>query len=666
MLVREGACAGACDAGGMTALHVAAAAEVADYKVCRALIENGADVNARDAAGRTPVDLARLRHDAQKVRYLESQGGDIIPLYFARRPDSGSSSGSGSGGAGQWVPPYARVRRSGAARRSLARLDLSIGDERPVDRWGFEIPEDKEEEGGGEGHNTLSAAAMTAEEEKVEERRTRKWEAMTRSREEWEQWMRRSAGKVRERCYKGIPAAARARAWPLLAGAGRVRAMYAADYYRALLCEASPALHQIDLDINRTFRSHALFRTRYGSGQRMLFNILRAYSVYDRDLAYCQGMAELAAVLLMHMPEEDAFWTLVQLLASPKYAMRELFLPGFAALHTRFHVHTRLLQHAVPRLHEHFEAIGLKTVFYATKWYATLFSGVLPFAHCMRVWDIVLLEGTEVLYTVALRTLEAHQRHYAALPLDAALPALLSLAGTVVEPPDAFVATATHHPVPHALVDTFRLEYARQQFRLNREEARGPVPAPPAAGTTTALAHCSSEDDLARSRSTSRSRSHSSRRRSACLAPARTTRTTPVASSLGDPCSVENFSFRSFLLHRRQPRESPPAAAPAVAPTVAAAAPTTPTPLPPLPPETPTTAPPLRRKPASSPSFDSFSSLVSITTAPASRPIPVPGAVPVPASASVAASPAHSASAFRQIPPGGVPEEALAGPPLPS
>ena len=662
MLVREGASAGARDASGMTALHVAAAAEAADFRVCRALIENGADVNACDAAGRKPVDLARLRHDAQKVRYLESQGGDIIPLYFARH-DSSSSGSSGSG-TEQWVPPYARARRS--ANRRLARLDLSIGNERPVDRWGFEVPESSSSSDGGDEDDKEDKAALggtlTAAEEKVEERRTRKWEAMTRSREDWEHWTRRSAAKVRERVYKGIPAAARARAWPLLAGAGRVRAMYGADHYRGLLCEASPALHQIDLDINRTFRSHALFRTRYGAGQRMLFNILRAYSVYDRDLAYCQGMAELAAVLLMHMPEEDAFWTLVQLLASPQYALRELFLPGFAALHTRFHVHTRLLQHAVPRLHEHFEAIGLKTVFYATKWYATLFSGVLPFEHCMRVWDIVLLEGTEVLYTIALRTLEARQRVYADLPLDAALPALLSLAATVTEPADAFVAVATHHPVPHALVDTFRLEYARQQFRLNREEAGAPVPAP-AVPAGTVLAHCSSEDHFGRSgdRDRDRTSDRSRRRRSAYLAPTpRTTpdaarRATPVASSLGDPCSVENFSFRSFLLHRRQPRESP--------------APTTPTqlpqpqpqPQPPQQPETPTTAPPLRRKPVSSPSFDSFSSLVSITTVPASRPIPVPGAAPAPAS-----PPAAAPSVFRQIPPGGVPEEALLGTSLPS
>ena len=389
-------------------------------------------------------------------------------------------------------------------------------------------------------------------------------------------------------------------------------------------------------------------------------NALDAAGRKPVDLAYCQGMAELAAVLLMHMPEEDAFWTLVQLLAGPRYAMRELFLPGFAALHTRFHVHTRLVEQQLPRLHAHFEAIGLKTVFYATKWYATLFSGVLPFEHCMRVWDIVLLEGTEVLYTVALRTLEARQRLYADLPLDAALPALLSLARVVTEPADAFVATATHHPVPHALVDALRLEYTRHQFRLNREEA-GPhaaaaAAAAPAPGTVLP-AHCSS-DDLARDRPADHARR---RRRSIALAltpdPAARRASPAAAASLGDPSSIENFSFRNVLLHRRQPREAAPAAAVTATPPPAAPAAVAPA--------TPTTAPPLRRKPAGSPSFDSFSSLVSITTVPASKPIPVPGSPPQQPAAETPQS-RSAANQFRQLPPSGVPEEALAGPAFPS
>ncbi len=38
-------------------------------------------------------------------------------------------------------------------------------------------------------------------------------------------------------------------------------------------------------------------------------------------MSYCQGMSQIAAILLMFMNEEDAFWALSQLLTSQKQAM---------------------------------------------------------------------------------------------------------------------------------------------------------------------------------------------------------------------------------------------------------------------------------------------------------------------------------------------------------
>jgi len=227
----------------------------------------------------------------------------------------------------------------------------------------------------------------------------------------------------------------------------------------------------------------------------MLFNILRAYSVYDKDVGYCQGMAEVAAVLLMFMPEEDAFWVLVQLLAAPKYAMRELFLPGFAALHTHFHVHSCLVQQMIPKLHSHFENLGIQTVFYATKWFSTMFIGVLPFEHTIRVWDIVMFEGTDILYTIAVRTLEAKQRFYLDLSMEDAVPNLISLKEVVTEPANEFIAYATRHPIVHTVLDNYRLEYAKKQFQINREESGVQVAEPVnCAKLNVAASHISSED----------------------------------------------------------------------------------------------------------------------------------------------------------------------------
>ena len=65
-----------------------------------------------------------------------------------------------------------------------------------------------------------------------------------------------------------------------------------------------------------------MFRERYNGRQRALFHVLAAYSMYNTEVGYCQGMSQIAAILLMYLnEEEDVFWALSQLMAHPKYAM---------------------------------------------------------------------------------------------------------------------------------------------------------------------------------------------------------------------------------------------------------------------------------------------------------------------------------------------------------
>lgn len=40
-----------------------------------------------------------------------------------------------------------------------------------------------------------------------------------------------------------------------------------------------------------------------------------------QEVSYCQGMSQIAAILLMYLNEEDAFWALAQLLTNQKHAM---------------------------------------------------------------------------------------------------------------------------------------------------------------------------------------------------------------------------------------------------------------------------------------------------------------------------------------------------------
>ncbi|KAH3831246.1 hypothetical protein DPMN_104508 [Dreissena polymorpha] len=51
----------------------------------------------------------------------------------------------------------------------------------------------------------------------------------------------------------------------------------------------------------RTFPGHPYFSLQLGSGQLALFNLLKAYSLMDQDVGYCQGLSFVAGILLMHV-----------------------------------------------------------------------------------------------------------------------------------------------------------------------------------------------------------------------------------------------------------------------------------------------------------------------------------------------------------------------------
>ena len=57
--------------------------------------------------------------------------------------------------------------------------------------------------------------------------------------------------------------------------------------------------------------------------QEDLYLILKAYTIHNPHDGYCQAQAPIGAILLMHMPAEQAFWCLVSIC--------EKYLPGYYA-----------------------------------------------------------------------------------------------------------------------------------------------------------------------------------------------------------------------------------------------------------------------------------------------------------------------------------------------
>ena len=60
----------------------------------------------------------------------------------------------------------------------------------------------------------------------------------------------------------------------------------------------SREVRQIDLDVNRTYRDHIMFRERYNTKQRDLFHVLTAYSVYNTEVEYIEKYLKFQLTIL--------------------------------------------------------------------------------------------------------------------------------------------------------------------------------------------------------------------------------------------------------------------------------------------------------------------------------------------------------------------------------
>ncbi|XP_004605376.2 USP6 N-terminal-like protein isoform X2 [Sorex araneus] len=257
--------------------------------------------------------------------------------------------------------------------------------------------------------------AAAERQKQLEIERTTKWLKMLKG---WEKY--KNTEKFHRRIYKGIPLQLRGEVWALLLEIPKMkeetRDLYSKLKLRARGC--SPDIRQIDLDVNRTFRDHIMFRDRYGVKQQSLFHVLAAYSIYNTEVGYCQGMSQITALLLMYMNEEDAFWALVKLFSGPKHAMHGFFVHGFPKLLRFQEHHEKILNKFLSKLKQHLDAQEIYTSFYTMKWFFQCFLDRTPFTLNLRIWDIYIFEGERVLTAMSYTILKLHKKHLMKLSME--------------------------------------------------------------------------------------------------------------------------------------------------------------------------------------------------------------------------------------------------------
>ncbi|XP_068606675.1 EVI5-like protein [Brachionichthys hirsutus] len=230
---------------------------------------------------------------------------------------------------------------------------------------------------------------------------------------EWEEWRRKKDKLLKELIRKGIPHHFRAIVWQLL---GNATDMPVKNQYSELLKMSSPCEKLIRRDIARTYPEHEFFKGQDSLGQEVLFNVMKAYSLVDREVGYCQGSAFIVGLLLMQMPEEEAFCVFVRLMQ--EYRLRELFKPSMAELGLCIYQFEYLLQEQLPELNVHFRSQSFHTSMYASSWFLTLFLTFLPLPVATRIFDIFMYEGLEIIFRVGMAILQYNQTDLIQLDME--------------------------------------------------------------------------------------------------------------------------------------------------------------------------------------------------------------------------------------------------------
>ena len=183
----------------------------------------------------------------------------------------------------------------------------------------------------------------------------------------------------------------------------------------------------IKKDLNRTFPNHQAFSNNNKNFQTILYNILRAYSIYNSKVGYCQGMNFIAGFLLIisGFREEEVFWVYVAIMEScnkwDKFkiqGMKGIYSNYFPVLQQMNELFRYLLVNKLPKLRNHLDQQSISELMYFSKWVLSIFLYTFHLIYCVRIWDHFLITGHAFFLTFSLSIFEEKEQELIISSLD--------------------------------------------------------------------------------------------------------------------------------------------------------------------------------------------------------------------------------------------------------
>lgn len=173
--------------------------------------------------------------------------------------------------------------------------------------------------------------------------------------------------------------------------------------------------NQIVKDLHRT--GYTKMSGENSEEERMVLKrVLLAYARWNKEVGYCQGFNVLAALILEVTQNNAQLALKIMIYLVDGVLPESYFADNLRGLSVDMAVFRDLLRARLPDLSRHFDMLQRKanenaqshcyepplTNVFTMQWFLTLFSTCLPMNTVLRIWDSVLLDGSEILLRVAL------------------------------------------------------------------------------------------------------------------------------------------------------------------------------------------------------------------------------------------------------------------------
>ena len=172
---------------------------------------------------------------------------------------------------------------------------------------------------------------------------------------------------------------------------------------------------EIIKDLSRTFPNDSSFH-KGTSSYKKLFNILKAYSNYNKEIGYAQGMNFIVAKLIKFLDnEKDSFIYLdsifnklkmVEVLGISNYLERKMKTVEF------------LLKTLCPDILYFLERKKINHEIFTAKWYITLFSQNFKFDNILKIlWNFSIIYGWKFIFLFSISVIVSFKEKYINLDL---------------------------------------------------------------------------------------------------------------------------------------------------------------------------------------------------------------------------------------------------------